>query len=252
MLEKLQDMPSGVDGIKAVGTISREDYQHEVEPLVDAARRENRRIRLLYEIGPDFQGFTLGAAWEDTKFGFGAIRQLDGSAVVTDIRWIREMSRLSAFLMPFPIRIFGNAERAQAIEWLGSLPEGPGVSHHLVAESGVIVVDVREPLRVQDFDALAQTADAWLGTHDDLRGLVIHARAFPGWENITSLLRHLRFVRDHHRKVKRVAVAADSKLADLMPHLAKHFVQAELTSFGYDELDDAVAWAGSPAIPRKG
>ncbi|MET7425904.1 STAS/SEC14 domain-containing protein [Dactylosporangium sp. NPDC005555] len=40
-------------------------------------------------------------------------------------------------------------------------------------------------------------------------------------------------------------MAADSKLADLLPHLAKHFVRAEVQHFGYDELDDAVGWASS-------
>jgi hypothetical protein len=50
-------------------------------------------------------------------------------------------------------------------------------------------------------------------------------------------------VRDHHRRVGRVALAADSKLANLAPRLAEHLVQAEVKSFGSDELDEAIAWA---------
>ena len=53
-----------------------------------------------------------------------------------------------------------------------SLPEGPGVTHHLVPESGVLVVEFTAPLRAQDFDALAATADAWLATHAALPGVV--------------------------------------------------------------------------------
>jgi hypothetical protein len=79
---------------------------------------------------------------------------------------------------------------------------------------------------------------------------VLHARAFPGWENIDGLLHHIRFVRDHHRKVRRVALAVDSTLADLAPRVAEHFVRAELRHFGYDELDDAVAWAAGPSGGR--
>ncbi|QIZ38674.1 STAS/SEC14 domain-containing protein [Saccharopolyspora sp. ASAGF58] len=243
MLEKLTHAPDGIDAVKAIGTVSKEDYEEVFEPLVESARRENRRIRLLYQFGAEFRGFTPGAAWEDTKLGFGAIQLFDGCAVVSDTWWIRESSRLAGFLLPCPVRVFGNDERDAAIDWLSSLPEGPGVSHRLVPESGVLVVEVEEPLRVQDFDALAQTADTWLNEHGDLRGLVIHAREFPGWENVSSMLRHVRFVRDHHRKVKRVALSADSKLASLVPHLAKHFVQAEVNSFRYDEIDDAITWA---------
>ena len=60
------------------------------------------------------------------------------------------------------------------------------------------------------------------------------------------MLRHLRFVRDHHRKVRRVALAVDGVLADLAPRLSEHFVQAEIKGFGYDELDRALAWAAGP------
>ena len=99
-------------------------------------------------------------------------------------------------------------------------------------------------MRAQDFDALAFTADAWIEAHGDLQGLVVHVREFPGWENFAGLLRHVRFVRDHHRRVKRVAIAADSKLASLAPKIAEHFVQAEVRAFAYDQLDSAIAWAG--------
>lgn len=246
MLEKLVDVPRGIDAVKASGTVSKEDYEQVFEPLIEAARRDARRIRLLYQVGPNFRGIAPSAVWEDTKIGFGALRLFEGCAVVTDIGWLREMSRLSSFLVPFPVRVFATDERDEALEWLSALPEGPGVSHHLLPESGVLVAEVREPLRVQDFDALAGTADSWLEQHGELHGLVVHAREFPGWQNFPSLLRHVRFVRDHHRRIGRVALSADSKLADLVPHLAKHFVRAEVNNFRYDELDTAITWAASP------
>ncbi|UXY32266.1 STAS/SEC14 domain-containing protein [Streptomyces sp. HUAS TT20] len=246
MLERARDVPSGVDVVKAIGTVSKNDYKAVIEPLVDEARRAGRRIRILSEIGPEFRSFTPAAGWEDLKIGIGAMHLFEGCAVVSDISWIQESTRLASFLMPCPVRVFGLQDREEALRWLASLPEGPGVSHELLPESNVLVVEVEQPLRAQDFDALAQTADSWLETHDALAGVVVHARAFPGWENIGSLLRHVRFVRDHHRKVRRIALAADSKLAELVPHFANHFVQAEVRQFTYAQLDDAVAWAANP------
>lgn len=67
---------------------------------------------------------------------------------------------------------------------------------------------------------------------------------FPDEENIGGFLRHVRFVRDHHRKVERIALAVDGRLASLGPRLARHFVEAEVKSFEYDELEPAIAWAG--------
>jgi hypothetical protein len=246
MLERVEDVPAGIDAVKAIGTVSKSDYETVLEPLVDDARREGRRIRFLYEFGPEFQSVTPGAGWEDLKIGIGSMRLFEGCAIVSDVGWIRESTRLVSFLMPCPVRVFGGQEREEALRWLTSLPEGPGVSHRLLPESQVLVVEVEQPLRAQDFDALALTADSWLTTHAELGGVVIHAREFPGWENVGSLLRHVRFVRDHHRRVRRIALAADSKLAALVPQLANHFVQAEVRRFGYDELEDALAWAASP------
>jgi stage II sporulation SpoAA-like protein len=247
MLERLQNLPPGIDGVKAVGRVSREDYERVVDPIVDAARREGRRIRLLYQVGPEFEGFTAGAAWEDAKLGLASLRLFDGCAVVTDVGWIREATRVMGFVMPCPVRVFDNGRLAEAVEWLRSLPEGPAVSHRLLPGSGVLVVEVRQALRAQDFDALAATADNWIEANGDLPGIVIHAREFPGWENLGSLIRHVRFVRDHHRRVDRVALASDSRLAGLAPRLAEHFVKAEVRRFGYDDLDAAIMWAGEKA-----
>ncbi|BDM69374.1 hypothetical protein HEK616_28610 [Streptomyces nigrescens] len=246
MLERAEDAPAGVDAVKATGTVSKNDYVTVIEPLIDNARSEGRRIRLLCELGPEFKSFTPAAGWEDLKVGLGSLRLFEGCALVTDTRWIREATRMTSFLMPCPVRVFGTQERAEALHWLASLPEGPGISHRLLTESQVLVAEVEHPLRAADFDALALTADGWLRTHDELAGVVIHVREFPGWENIGSMIRHVRFVRDHHRKVRKIALAADSKVAALVPQLANHFVRAEVRRFGYDDLDAAVTWAAAP------
>ncbi len=252
MIERLKDLPSGIDGAKAIGTITKEDYERVFVPLLEEARREGRRVRFLYQFGPEFEGFTPSAAWADANIGLHSMRLFDGCAVVTDVAWIRESTRLAGFFMPCPVRMFGNKEFDEAVAWLRSLPEGAAVSHRLLPESGVIVVEVKQALRAQDFDALAFTADAWIEAHGDLQGLVIHAREFPGWENLGSFLRHVRFVRDHHRKVRRIALAADTRLASLAPSIAELFIQAEVKSFGYDELSAAIAWAGGRATKSVG
>ena len=222
MLERIADVPDGIDAFTVVGTLTGDDYEQTVEPLLDEARRQGRRLRLLLQLGPEYEGFTAGAVWgkaETWRHNPSLLRMIDGYALVSDVRWIREWIHLVGFLMPFPLRVFGNDQRDDAVAWLGSLPEGPGVTHRLLPEPGVLVVEVTEPLRAQDFDALAATADAWLATHEALPGVVLHARAFPGWENIGGLLRHVRFVRDHHRAVRRVALAVDGPWPTSRPAL---------------------------------
>lgn len=247
MIERLKDLPPGVDGVRAVGVVSKGDYERAFPPILDEARRSGHRIRFLYQLGPEFEGLTPGAAWEDAKIGIHSIRLFLAFAVVTDVGWVREGTRIGAFLSPCPVNVFANQDRDKAIAWLNSIPAESGISHRLVPESGIIVVEVKHALSTQDFDALAFTADTWIESHGSLQGIVIHAREFPGWENLGSLVRHIQFVRDHHRDVKRIALAADAKIASLAPKIAEHFIQAEVKHFGYDELDQATAWAGTAA-----
>ena len=230
-----------------LGKLTREDYEKVFTPLVDGARRDGRRLRLLYQVGPEFEGFTPGAAWEDAKLGLRALRTFDGCAVVTDRDWLRESTRVASFFLPCPVHVFPNREIDKAVEWLRSLPREVGVTHRLLADRGVLVIDAKKALQAQDFDALALIADPWIESHGALEGVVIHARTFPGWESLGSLVRHVQFVRDHHRNVKRIALAADGKLAGIAPRIGEHFVRAEVKSFGYDQIDAAIAWASQPS-----
>jgi SpoIIAA-like len=245
MLERLPELPAGIDGLCASGKVTQEDYEKVVLPLLEEARREGRRIRFLYHFGPAFTGFTAEAAWEDARLGLQYLRLFERCAIVSDIGWIREASRITGAMLPCPVKVFGNEEWQEALAWLSAPVSASAVSYRLLPEAGVLIVEPKGALKAEDFDAVALAVDPWIEAHGALRGLVVHAREFPGWENFGSFLRHLRFVRDHHRKVRRVALAADGKVAELIPKLADHFVNAELKQFAYDQFENAIAWASA-------
>jgi hypothetical protein len=246
MLERIDGLPEGLLGLRAKGQVTREDYERVVLPELEAARRDGRHIRLLYHLGPEFTGFAAGAAWEDFRVGVRYLRLFERGAVVTDSPWVRAAARASAPLMPCPVRIFDDASYAEAVDWLTArLP--PTLSYRLLPERGVIVVELHGPLRGEDFDALEAAADAWIeSAAGSLRGIVVHATQFPGWENLASLLRHLRFVRDQQRRVRRVALAVDGAAARVVPALVEHFVMAEIKQFSAHDLEPAIVWAAAP------
>ena len=242
MIERLTGLPAGIEGLRATGTVTREDYERVVVPLLEQARSEGRRLRFLYQIGPGFDGFTAGAAWEDLGVGLRHLRLFERCAIVSDVGWIRESSRLVGAFLPCPVKVFTNAQWQDAVAWLTAAVARP-VAHRLLADMGVLVVEPDGPLRSEDFDALALTVDPWIEAHGELRGIVLHVREFPGWESLGSFFDHVRFVRDHHRAVRRVALCAGGALAALAPTLARHFVRAEVRHFDYDNLERAIAWA---------
>jgi hypothetical protein len=248
MLEPIEGLQAGLVGVRATGTVTKEDYDTVLRPLLQRTHAEGRRVRLLYEFAPEFKGFTAGAGWEDVRLGLKYVRMFERCAVVTDLNWIREGTQLLGTMMPCPVRVFSSAEQEHARQWLVAPLEGT-IRHRLLPELGVLVVEPNQRLRAEDFDALAMTVDPWIEANGTLRGIVVHTRGFPGWQNLGSFLRHMRFVGDHHRKIARVALAADGTLAEVAPSLSDPFVQAEVRHFPYDRLDDAIAWAsrGEPA-----
>jgi hypothetical protein len=115
--------------------------------------------------------------------------------------------------------------------------------HELNEEQGILMVTPEAPLAKSDFEELARVVDPYIEKQGSLAALVIEAQSFPGWENFAGLVSHLRFVRDHHRKIQCVAVISDSKLLSVAPHVASHFVAAEIKQFPAAERQAALNWA---------
>jgi len=116
------------------------------------------------------------------------------------------------------------------------------IQHELLREQGILILKPQGALRAEDFTALAAIVDPYIEERGELKGLMIDAPSFPGWEDFAALVSHLRFVRDHHRKVRRVAIVSDSALLVLGPRIAAHFVGAELRNFGAAERAAALRW----------
>ena len=246
MLKQMENLPAGLLGLEATGRITRDDYDTVVEPLLAEARSAGRRVRFLYYFPDGFESFTPGAAWEDTQIGLRFLRLFERCAVVSDKEWVQRVSRGMGALLPCPVKVFDASDLEEAIQWLGAPARPVHVEHRLIPDSGVLLVEPKAALTVEDFDAIALTVDPWIESGNRLNGIVVHTEAFPGWESIGSFVRHLQFIRGHHRKVRRVALAADGALAKLAPALAEVFVSAEVQHFGFQELERAIEWAGKP------
>ena len=216
--------------------------------MLAAAVPERRGLRILCTVDEAFTGMTPAAMWDDVRLGLSAMRHLTGCAVVSDLAWVREMTRFSAFFLPGHVRVFGMAERAEALQWLDGLP-GALAGVRLQAEQGVIVVDVDQPLRREDIDAIAEQVDGWLAEHPALPGLVLHAHGFPGWENLSGLLHHLRFVAGHQSRVERLALVLDGPGLDIAARLAGTLLHPEVRHFPVAAKDEAIRWAAAQPVP---
>jgi hypothetical protein len=116
------------------------------------------------------------------------------------------------------------------------------IDYDLDTEHSILHVRPKSALKQDDFVELAKAVDPQIETGGDLAGLIIEAREFPGWDSFGTMVTHFRFVRDHHKDIKKVALVTDSHLADIAEHLAKHFVSAEIRHFPAGQTEAATQW----------
>jgi hypothetical protein len=116
------------------------------------------------------------------------------------------------------------------------------IDYSLDAAQSILLVRPKAALAADDFAALAAAADPHIEATGGLAGLIIETPAFPGWDSLGAFVAHLRFVRDHHRRIKRVALVTDSALGDAAERLASHLVSAEIRHFPSGEIEAAKQW----------
>jgi len=121
------------------------------------------------------------------------------------------------------------------------------IEHTLDTAHSILYVRPKSSLEQEDFVQIAKTVDPYIEETGGLIGLIIDAPAFPGWESFGAIVAHFRFVRDHHKHIKKVGLVTDSVLGNAAEHLAQHFVSAEIKHFRGKELEAAKQWVINPS-----
>ncbi len=118
MMELIPNLPDHVVGVVASGEVTASDYETILIPAIESVLARKGKVRTLYQVGPDFTSFTTGAMWDDMKVGMAHWHEWEKVAVVTDVDWIANATRLFGFAMPCPIKVFANKDIGEAIGWI--------------------------------------------------------------------------------------------------------------------------------------
>lgn len=120
MIEIIENLPDGVFGARAIGEVSADDYENTLIPAVDAATAGDEKARMLFVLGPDFEGYQAGAAADDARMGMHHWSDFDRIAVVTDHSVYRGLIKGFGFLMPGEVKVFDVGDEQVAVHWLAS------------------------------------------------------------------------------------------------------------------------------------
>jgi hypothetical protein len=122
MIKIIEDMPSGTIGLEAVGKVTEDDYRGVLLPAVSAAVERND-VRLLYILGEDFESYSPGAMWADTKLWAQHPKAWKRIAIVSDADWLEHSVKAFGWLIPGEIKVFDTDDVDDAKEWLVGLDE---------------------------------------------------------------------------------------------------------------------------------
>lgn len=115
-----KELGLAVDGqfvhVCITGRLSREDYEV-FAPQVERLMENYEGLNLLVEL-LDFEGWTAGALWEDTKFAAAHFSDFQRVGIVGDSQWEKGMAY---FCKPFTgaqVKYFNTSQRVEAEAWV--------------------------------------------------------------------------------------------------------------------------------------
>jgi hypothetical protein len=115
MVERMDDMPAGVIGLRASGKLTKDDYTGALESALKEAM-DSGEARVVFVL-TEFAGLDLDATFEDIKTGLGvefAHRQdWKRLAVVTDVDWVARAMRMFAWAMPGELQVYEDLDKLQ-------------------------------------------------------------------------------------------------------------------------------------------
>ena len=235
--------PATGDGILELhmsGRITAADYDDVITPALDDALARHDRIRLLARIGPEFEGYTAGAAWADTRLGLRHWSGFERVAVVTDVDWVKTAVDLIGFALPGPVRLFAPGEADEARRWL---TQSLGSIHMTDLGGDALHVSLTGKLDGEAYERARQELDAYVHEHGGFR-LLLDLREFDGWQGLAALGDHLKLVREHRHIPTRVAVVGNREWERLAEKVMGRFISAETRFFEAGDFDAARAWIG--------
>ena len=119
------------------------------------------------------------------------------------------------------------------------------INFELLKDRSVLLLRPEGALTAGDFRRIAEAIDPYILEAGRLIGLLIEAPYFPGWDSLGALVEHMKFVKNHHRQIDRIAVVTDSEVLKIAPTIAEHFAHPTFKVFRSGDGVRAIAWLES-------
>jgi hypothetical protein len=118
MIEFLPETGKNVLAVKATGKLTKKDYEEVFIPKLDSVLDEYGKIKALLYLSEDFEGWEIGAMWDDAVFGLKHRNDFEKIAVVGGPKWVRWAMKISSHFMKGKTGIYPDSKLREALDWI--------------------------------------------------------------------------------------------------------------------------------------
>jgi hypothetical protein len=119
----MKDVPSNVVGVRAVGQVSKDDFEQTLIPAIDEVVRLYKEINFLMVLETDISNFTYGAWMQDAKMSLKHFGRWNKIAIVTDQKVIEKLAHIFNFISPAEAKGFPVSDVEIAKGWVATSNE---------------------------------------------------------------------------------------------------------------------------------
>jgi len=118
MLQILPESEGAALIAKASEKLTHKDYEETFIPCLDRLIKKNGKVNVLLHLDESFNGWEMGAMWDDAKFGVNHMKDFNKVGIVGAAKWIEWATKLSSYFIDGEIRNFKASELHKAIGWI--------------------------------------------------------------------------------------------------------------------------------------
>lgn len=103
--------------VHATGILSATDYEVRFQPVLEKLIAEQGKVNLVFYLDEMFEGWDLGAMWDDAKFGMEHRHDFKRVAIVGAQSWFKWAYQVGSKFMDGKFHTFDQDDLAGAVAW---------------------------------------------------------------------------------------------------------------------------------------
>jgi len=118
MIEIIKGLSPNIAGFRAVGKVTRDDYEKVLMPEVDRISKAHQKINFLLILDTEVSNYSFGAWVDDALVGLKHLFKWHRVAIISEQKLVKKITDVFGHLVPGEYKGFRKEETGNALKWL--------------------------------------------------------------------------------------------------------------------------------------